>query len=65
VCARGLVAPNDPLLRHDLHQFEHRGVADRTASASFVERVMDVAYGAGTAAPEHAQNLELCRRRGR
>src|SRR5438552_18321165 len=50
------IPPHEALLAHDLQQLEDRRVADRPG---VVEGLVDIAYGARTALPQHAQNLEL------
>src|SRR5262249_5531126 len=56
VAASRLVAPDEPLLRHDLQQLDDRHVADRGPP---LERLVHFAHRGGAQAPEDAQDLEL------
>ena len=56
VRARRLVAGDQSLFRHDLHQFQRRRVA---GFAGLGERFVHVPDGCGTALPEHTKNGEF------
>src|SRR5215831_5131092 len=51
-----LIAAHQAFVRHDLHEFQDGGVADRLG---FAERPEDVADGRSAPLPQHVQNFEL------
>ena len=52
----GLVAEQRAFLRHDLHEFQDRRVADLTVRR---ERAVHLTHGARPALPDHAEDFEL------
>ena len=58
MCVRSrLVAPDEPLLRHDLEQLQRGGVGGGPLAAT--SDVVDLPDGAGAALPEDAQDGQL------
>ena len=51
-----VVAVDEPLVRHDLHQLQHRGVAGGLRGA---EHVLHLANGQGAAVPQDAEDGEF------